>query len=249
MWSAGSECAHVYVGQSIAGGLRRADGQSRSVRWSPTSSPLQGWEEAVDWLSQPLPAGAAVRRARVWLSGSLARPFMFGPVEGLRHEREAIDLAHSLAPEATGMAGPCLVWLDSWLPGGSCVAIAIERELRDAIESFAKKRHLRLASLRPWWAGVLDESVGSPDPCQMLAIEDTDSLTVISGRGKVDSIGTYLPPPPATERAAILARRSLSQVVPAEQVRYARLEVADEAPGDAESLQPTPFLRWDEGIT
>lgn len=245
MWSAGSSLAHVYVGHSIAGVSRTVAGADADRAWMPCASALQGWQLAAEMLS----SGNGLRRPRIrlWLSGGLARPFLFGPVEGLTRWAEAVEVAANLAPDSTGMAGPCLVWLDAWQAGHACVAVAMQQQLRDGIESVAKRHRLRLAGLRPWWAAVLDSAVESSEQaCRLLAVDEPDSLTILSGsEAALDSASSHVPAPAPEFLRSALTRRTLAEGIGADQVRVARLLRPDESASIGPESDPkAPFLAW-----
>lgn len=249
MWSAGFDVAHVYLGQSLVG-FRRRDGEpGEDESWMPCESVLRGWESVAEVLSDA--RGTSLRRMGVylWLSGGLARPYMFGPVHGLQRSAEATEIARSLAPESTGLEGPCVAWLDAWQPARTCAAVAMQRALRDEIENVAKRHRIRLKCLRPWWAAVLDAVAAPKEPaCQLLAVEDSDALTILAGNdGELDSAATYSPAPPRGEMEAVLTRRRLGAGVETQRVVKARL--LQGANDVAANLRPiglrAPFAMWE----
>ena len=234
---AGSEPSQIYLGQTQVGVWSPAwtdDG----VQWLSTGSAQEGWAQGVELLrheGQP-----RRQRVAVWLSGALVRPFVFEPVQGLRRWSEALQVAAGLAPEATGLDGPCEVWLDDWMPGKSCIAIAIDRGLREAIESTAKSERIRLTAIRPWWVAALNEAVKSQAPARgFLAIEELDALTVLSGgAGVFTSAACYSPRPDPTQMEALLTRALMAANVAVADGLRAKLD--DEATSghkDAEASQ------------
>ena len=204
---AGSDEALVYLGLNAVGVADSRVASAADVRWLPTGSPLEGWRKAIDQL-KPIRRTWRRRRVAVRLSGALARPFILAPVQGLRRWHEAVQVAATLAMEATGLAGPCEVWLDGWSVDRPCLAVAIERELRDAIELTAETAALRLTALEPWWGAALRDAGDRLEAVRLLTVEDTDSLTLLTGSADPGfaSAAGYIPRPDAARKEALLTR-------------------------------------------
>lgn len=234
---AGSEPSQVYLGRTQVGVWSPA-WTGVGAQWLSTGSAQEGWAQGIELLrheGQP-----RRQRVAVWLSGALARPFVFEPVRGLRRWSEALQVAAGLAPEATGLEGPCEVWLDDWMPGKSCIAIAIDRGLRETIESTARSERLRLTAIRPWWAAALNEAMKSQTPARgLLAIEELDALTVLSGgEGVFTSAACYSPRPDPTQTEALLTRALMAANVAASDGLRAKLDDgATSGHGDAKASQ------------
>jgi hypothetical protein len=196
---------------------------------------LEGREQrvAIDALFEGLPRrrwrGTAVT---VWLSGALARPFLFGPIAGLKGWREAHEAATIMAPSACGLQGPCQVALEADPSRGAVLCTAAERSLLDALREAAKQRALRLAHVRPAWALLGDSDSAAAD--RMLCVRDVDALTVLA---KIDGgwvmAATYSPAPAAA--GPLLRRLQASTALTGE--RVALTEVLPPQSGQVPSLR------------
>lgn len=223
MWSVGSEPAQVYIGRTTVGvwapGTPPCD-----VRWEAVASAQEGWQRALTLLSE-LELKTRRRRVAVWLSGALARPFMFEPVQGLRRRSEAIQIAAGLAPEATGLEGPSEVWMDDWSPQRASLAIAFDRGLRTDLEAAATQQGIRLMSLRPWWTRALNEALAhASTDLRLLAADEPDSMTLICGvDGQFGSASSFSPKPEPSQTAAVLTRALLGADATAAQAARAVL--------------------------
>jgi len=67
-------------------------------------------DAALAALSPPLAKLGGRSKLRIWLSGGLCRPFIVPAVPGIRGTVEWQRTAAALAPQRTGLAGPCRVW-------------------------------------------------------------------------------------------------------------------------------------------
>ena len=92
------------------------------------------------------PAGA--QQVCVWLSGALARPFMFGPVAGLRGWREAHRAAEAAASAAGEFDGPCTVFLEGDPGLQTVLATAVARDTFDSVYEIATSLRVRVRSIR-----------------------------------------------------------------------------------------------------
>ncbi len=204
---AGSESAQIYLGQSRLGVWSPKSAEA-GVQWVSTKSVKEGWSRGTELLREQ--GQPRRQRVTVWLSGALARPFMFEPVQGLGRWSEVLQVAARLAPDATGLAGPCDVWLAEWRPANTCVAVAVDSELRELIESSAKVEKWRLTAIRPWWMAALNEAIKNRDSTEstveILAAEEPDALTVLSGSADISSAACYFPRPDAVQTDALLKR-------------------------------------------
>ena len=252
LW-AGSEPSQIYLGQTRVG-VWSTSSPDVGVQWLSAESAQDGWARGIERLRQD---GQPKRqRVKVWLSGALARPFVFEPVQGLRRWSEALQVAAGLAPDATGLEGPCEVWLDDWAPGKSCIAVAVDRGLRELIESSAKTEKLRLTAIRPWWAEALREVVrAEASTTGLLAVEEVDALTVLSGDGGVLAAAScYSPRPDSTQTEALLTRALMAANVMSANGRRASLreeeELGREGTSEAVAIGPVvPFGVCLEQIT
>jgi hypothetical protein len=169
----------------------------------------RGPSEAIEALL--LEAGKTPRRwrrqpLRVWLSGALARPFLFGPMTGLRGWRESQAAAAALASSATGLIGPCAAELESDPAVGAVLATAVEQSVLDALHTRAQTNRLRVVSIRPMWTRAI-ESASRGHEQQLLCCRDADALTVLAFRTEtVVFAATYSPAPDEAESARLLRR-------------------------------------------
>jgi hypothetical protein len=209
VWSVGSERWDVFVGEDVAGLAAPGDG---AVTWTRCESAMRGFETSAAQLLQMRAEkgqkGAV--RARLWLSGALARPFVLPAMEGVKRWQEAIQIAETLAPESTGLDGACTVWLDRWHAGTATLAVAASSELLRSVEEMAQVQGLQIATISPWWNAVLNAALMLPEPAGLLVIEDAESSTVLSGaQGAFVIAKTYQPRPDAGQRRAMLSRLAL----------------------------------------
>ena len=203
LW-AGSEASQIYLSQTRAGVWLKSG--TDQVHWLPATSAQDGWRQGIELLRH----GGKPKRQRltVWLSGALARPFVLESVQGLRKRSEAFQVAMGLASETTGLPGPCEIWLDHWVLDKPCIAVAIAQELREAIESSAREEKLHLTAIRPWWGAALNAAVKIQGAAPgLLAVEEADALTVLSGGADVLSgAATYSPRPDPAQTSGLLTR-------------------------------------------
>jgi hypothetical protein len=177
---------------------------------------------------------------QVWLSGALARPFVFGPVAGLKGWQEAHEAATAAAPSACGLQGPCAAVLEADPSVGPALAIAVELSVLDSLHAAARARHLRVASIRPAWARATElagRGRGAGD--SMLCCREPAALTVMASRaGNWTFAATYVPAPSAKEQERLLNRLQASLGIDAQRMALAELE--------AESKDAPPLVRWSE---
>jgi hypothetical protein len=177
------------------------------------------------------------RPVHVWLSGALARPFLFGPVSGLKGWREACAAAAALAPAACGLSGPCEVFLETDPADGPVLATAVEQSLLDALHAHARVARLRVASIRPVWARAVDDAAFEKEQALLLCGRDADALTVLAFRGKqVTFAATYAPAPDAANSLLLLRRLRASTGLGVDQVLAAEVR--------ASLAQGLPEVRW-----
>lgn len=162
---------------------------------------------------------------QVWLSGALARPFVFGPIAGLKGWREAHDAAAAAAPTACGLQGPCASALEADPSAGPALAIAVELWLLDSIRAAASARRLRIASIRPAWARATEShGQGSDASDSMLCCREPAALTVLASRaGTWTFAATYAPAPSAEEQERLLHRLQASLGFDAEHMMLSEL--------------------------
>lgn len=205
---AGSEHCRLYFGLSAVGMARPGD----APRWSQVEGVDEGKKLLLAWLAEQRQAGWLRRKGiKVCLSGALVRPFLIPPTTGLRRWREFVQIAERLAPDATGLAGPCAVWLDAFGADGACLAVAVERTLVSSIVASTREARLRLLSIEPWWGRALNEALAKPVAPRLLVVEDSDAVTMLGGEhGKFSSAATYAPRPAAEQMQALVTRATMN---------------------------------------
>jgi hypothetical protein len=157
--------------------------------------PTVAIERLLAFLPRPKSRWSALGRTpvAVWLSGALARPFVFKPVLGLRTRQEARQAAAVLAPQACGLDGPCAVWLDRQAAlDAPALGVAVEQSVLDRLEAAIEAHGLRMAHIRPAWA-VLDGAHEVPDD-HLWSVSERDSVTMLVRRsGQWAFAATYAP--------------------------------------------------------
>jgi hypothetical protein len=174
------------------------------------------WGSAADieaLLSASAPSGRKWLRPvklKIWLSGLLAKPFLFGPIEGLREDSEAFKIAQAKAHEATGLAGPCDVRIEG-VPGReAAIATVASGAVLKRLQGLSGGAGLSTVSIRPWWAAATVLPLGESDTT-LLAVHDGESLTLLAERGRQwIAADNY----PATDRVdepqrALIRRRAM----------------------------------------
>ena len=202
MWWDHSEPLEVYLSDNEVG-CRLSS--STPVDWVDTSGSEQALQHVAAWLDGS--TGLRARRVCVWLSASLAQPFLVPALSGARNKREVAALAKAMTQDATGMDGEARLWLDRWRPGDSTLAVAIPadiwKRLHDIIEAgndVRKKtpRQLRpsrlaLVSVRPAWNlpfdTLLAESRSAPGRMGWSLTDGASILHGVVDQGRVTAIG------------------------------------------------------------
>lgn len=161
---------------------------------------VDGFDATVAALEAWLGERTGRLRLRLWLSGGLCRPFLFAPAAAVRSTDEALRIARALAPERTGLGGPCEVWLD----GGGAMAVAIAQPTLARLRALADRR-TRVVAIRPWWAELLRAALARDGGTRVVAVHDCDSLTVLGGAGAGDGFALATTLAPMLERDAAVA--------------------------------------------
>ena len=165
MWWDRSEPVEVYLSDDVVG---RGSASAEPAHWVETSGLNDSLRHVAAWLDAS--AAPGVRRVRVWLSESLARPYLVPADSGARNTREARALATAMAPDATGVDGDVRLWLDRWRVGESTLAVAMPTRVWEGVHDIVKARDasrtatprkerappIEIASVRPWWNLPLD---------------------------------------------------------------------------------------------
>jgi hypothetical protein len=115
-------------------------------------------------------------RFRVWLGSGLCRPFLLPEVTGMGEKDDWMPVAESLAAEATGLAGPCRVWLDGARMRPRLAVAVATALISQVFEVLPEKR---IQSLRPWWSEVLKVHAKREKAGNALAVSDSDGLTLL----------------------------------------------------------------------
>lgn len=166
-------------------------------------------------------------RVQVWGAGGLCRPFLLGPVAGLKGVDEIRSFARSQVANATGWDEPCEVRLEGDITKGVVLATAIPTSVHAQIETLIRSAKLRLVSLRPWWAGALDEALATQPAPELLVIEEPDGLTLLAGRDGAWSLAEVFSPKPAADEPERTVRRLAAGVaIPPDASTWLRLNPA-----------------------
>jgi hypothetical protein len=221
VWSAGSEVLDVYLGRTEGGVARGGE----RLFWQPHAS-LEAGLAALFAHAAAAPRSRWRRKAkvRVWLSGALARPFLCGPVQGLKRWSEVEALAAATAPDATGLDAPCAIQVEAWPNPNAVLAVALDMATRDAIETAANEHGIALQSIRPWWAAALNHLLADGSHARLLAIAEDDALTLLGiDSGRFDAASAYVPGPSGQQAESLLARLALTSGAAPESVVRARM--------------------------
>ena len=159
---------------------------------------------------------------RVWLSGTLARPFVVEPVKGLRSVAEAQALAESLAPAATGLVGPCAVSLEAVPLQRSALATAIERRRLDALTATLCGHGCVARSIRPWWARAVSDLLWGRSPPGLVCVIEPAVATLLAGSGP--SLAITVAPAPEPQVQALVRRVCVGQGIDVTHAAAARLD-------------------------
>jgi hypothetical protein len=147
------------------------------------------------------------RNLNLWLSGALARPFIAGPLIGLRRWQEVQTILAAMAPEATGLTGPCAVWVAGPVHREACLVVAVPQPLLDDLHRQARVHALRLRSVRPWWSAAFNAARAQMPAAPLWVLDDGEALTCVPSHARAGAYtGTQWPAPDADQRAGWLAR-------------------------------------------
>lgn len=226
---AGCDVIEMYLGM-FAGGWA-IDGRTQA--WSAHDDPVS----ALQSCAAKIESHCATRWRKVsvtlWLSGGLARPFLCGPVAGLANWDEAEAMAAAMAPEATGFDVPCRVRLEDWPGDAVALGTAIDGAVAQAVAEVARVRRLVWRSVRPRWAGLLDEALLQHASASLVGCVEEDALTLLGGPAHAQGVAgggfelaaTYSPAPSVERSAALWNRTMLSRDVRPDDAWFARLEM------------------------
>lgn len=227
MWSVGPEPLDLYIG-AVGAGIARG---GKCVGWDS----YDDVDVAIKhWMEIAANASPSWRRPqiRVWLGGSLARPFVIGPIKGLRGAAEVDAFVQARAVEFSGLTSECVVVLDGQLDKEPVLAVAADRAFKFALESAADEAHLAIATIRPWWASAVDEAIAIRPHARLVIAEDEDAITwVESVDDRWISAGTQVPKPTSDQVKQLLSRRAMASGLTNDQVAHLVLAPRLESPG------------------
>jgi len=174
------------------------------VQWvplPPAADPVAAlFQQAAQ--AQPKPRSLAL-----WLSGAYARPFMAGPLAGMRRWQEAQTVLAAMAPEATGLAGPCAVWIAGPVHREASLVVAVPQALLDDLQRQARAQGLRLRSVRPWWSAACNAGQAQAPAAHLQVLDDGEALTSLQDQGgAISHAATQWPAPDQRQRSGWLAR-------------------------------------------
>lgn len=199
------------------------------------ASGVAHWDEEGDFDSRLVRCVEAAAKAwprrglrrtpvQVWVSGGLCRPFLLGPVAGLKGADEVRSFAQSQVADATGWDQPCEVRFEGDVTKGVVLATAMPTAVHARIEAVMAGAQLRLVSLRPWWAGALNQALQQQADLKMVVIDEPESLALLAGQGDDwDLADVFAPRPSADEAIRTVHRLSAGGSVQPEQSAWLRL--------------------------
>ncbi|WAC72442.1 hypothetical protein OU995_23270 [Roseateles sp. SL47] len=216
LWAGKRAVATVYLGQEEIR-LAHRDTQQLVASGLPMVQALPLLQEALQSLGRV--------GLRVLLSAGWCQPFLLPPIEGVKGESEWRQVAEGLVEELTGMPVNSRLWLDHQNGLGPLV-VALHPDIEEALKPLWEKH--RLASLRPWWAEVLDGHVkaanaastavsATPSQGHGVAVVDSDSVTLLLEEGeRYVAAQSYAllgePAQPVLARALVSHGRHLGEV-------------------------------------
>lgn len=224
---AGCDVIEMYLGMHIGGWA--IDGRTQA--WSAHDDPVAALEAWTGEIERQRAGRWRKASVALWLSGGLARPFLCGPVAGLAGWDEAEAMAIGTAPDATGFGVPCHVRLEDWPGEASALGTAIDAVIAQAVVDVARARRLAWRSVRPRWAGLLDEALARHALVSLIACAEADALTILGGSTGVQDgatnefelAATYAPAPAADRSRALWNRTVLSRDVRPEDTWFAQV--------------------------
>lgn len=201
MWWVGAESLDIYVGTRIVAAWR-----DRILAAHHTIDGFQGGLALVQRLLATQPER---KNVRIWLSGSLCRPFIAKPPVGSRSASERRLAVQAQAQLALRTDEATRIWIDGWWWGQRPrLAVASGESVIGQLERMAGQSPHRLRSIGPWWASTLGggqaREAQIPGPH---AAWDCDSLTILAGLGPgFDFVTTVAPLVDEASARSALAR-------------------------------------------
>jgi len=243
VWSVGSDPVHVYLGTRRVMVDSTAGLQSQAVH---------GIDEAYAALRIQLQSLRKRSRLRLWLSGSLCRPFILNALPGVIARREVHRIALAMAEQGTGLQSPCRLWIEPRPVSDDRVVVAMQAGNYEELSNTLRDAGHKAVSVRPWWAELLrDTSAKTQDTPTCLSVQDCDSVTLLLGAGvEMTMATTYAPVLDNGTAKSIVARTLISSGVADSQLRFLRL-TQDLQLTENESARPTASsapIRWAEVV-
>jgi hypothetical protein len=208
VWWDHSEPLEVYLSDNAVG---RGTTSAAAAYWVETSGLDDSLQHVAAWLDAA--AAPKVRRIRVWLSASLAWPYLVPATSGARNKREVQALATAMAHDATGIDGEVRLWLDRWRVGEPALAVAMPATVWQGLHDIVRTRNalrttrsrkermpaIAIVSMRPWWNlpfdGLLAESRSEANRVGWSLSDGAGILHGVVDRGSVAEIGLDRPSP------------------------------------------------------
>jgi hypothetical protein len=235
VWSAGSERVDVY----LACGRIGVRGGAEPQAWKVFDAPIGDFQRLAGEVAAIVQGR---KKVRLWLSGELARPFLFGPVAGLHRWAEVERVLEAAAPEASGLDGPCRVWIDGDPTRQACVAVAVPVALVEALAAAKREKRLAAVSVRPWWSAALNAVLASEPAAQLVVVDDHDALTVLQGgAGQYQGASTGWPHPGGQLDQWLARQQVVHAADPAATIYCALSPPAAHSAGGPRQLVNVPF--------
>jgi hypothetical protein len=216
LWAGKRAVATVYLGQEEIR-LAHRDTQQLVASGLPMVQALPLLQEALQSLGRV--------GLRVLLSAGWCQPFLLPPIEGVKGESEWRQVAAGLVEELTGMPANSRLWLDHQNDQTPLV-VALHPDIEEALKPLWEEH--RLASLRPWWAEVLDGHVKTLASATTVAgavraqghgvaVVDSDAVTLLLAEGeRYAAAQSYAllgePAQPVLARALVSHGRHLGEI-------------------------------------
>jgi hypothetical protein len=187
-------------------------------------------------------------KVEVLLSGALARPFMFGPVAGLKGWHESHAAARAAAPALSGIEAGCEVRLECDPSSEPALATAVGTLTLDAVYAAADSLGVTVSSIRPLWAWALEvqtaKSAETPRAAGLstIVVTDVDSTVLIVHQAQKWRYASSQVPALSWEQDLIawLRRVQLEHDLDGSDVRVGRVE------SDASAGHLAMVMRWAE---
>jgi hypothetical protein len=198
-----------------------------------------GLRTLVDRLSE----AKSARSVRVWLGGALCRPVRVAPIANVRSRQERDRLWQLAVVSESGLPAPCRVQVDA-LGAASAVAAVVEEHTLGAIARAFAARHVRVASVRPWWAQALAAALRANTALRAFGAWEGRALTTFMGQGGAFSLAhTVHPIDTAASASAAFARQQVSAFVAAEDAVAVALDLTAMA-RESETGDGVAFAPW-----